>query len=207
VELVQEVLRPLDGPGHELRVEHHEQRIDPEVPLRRLLPSIDLDGVAHRLERVERQPDGQHDAQERQRGVAAGDGDQRVQVLDGEVVVLEEREHADVGDEAHDQEHPPASALRGMDRQPGEVVDDDGEEEDEDVDGDERHVEHGAGTQQHRPPEPVGQDEVEKGDDRIEDQEFDRAEEHDSGALPSRSFSLPGASRWPRTSHRRSGSR
>ncbi len=62
-ELVKQVLRALDGTGHELRVEHHVQRKIRRRTFRLHAATIHLDRVAHRLERVERQADRQDDPQ------------------------------------------------------------------------------------------------------------------------------------------------
>ena len=56
--LVQQILRPFDGAGHELRKEQHVQSEDAEIALRRLVPTIHLDGVAHRLKGVKGEADG-----------------------------------------------------------------------------------------------------------------------------------------------------
>ncbi len=53
MQLVEDVLRSLNGSGHQLRVEHHVQRVVTEVALRFLVAAIDLDCVAERLEDVE----------------------------------------------------------------------------------------------------------------------------------------------------------
>ena len=130
-----------------------------------LAPAVDLDRVAHRLERVERQADRQDDAQRRHavRPVEnLGDG-ARVGVE--EVEVLEDRQHADVGDDAHHQE-PAFFRLRAPRSRPRGVVDRDREEQDQDVDRDERHVEVAARGEQPRPAKPVRQGEVDRHDHR-----------------------------------------
>ncbi len=64
VELSEQVLWPLDGAGHQLRVEHHVESIVAEVPFRLLVAAIDLNDVAQALERVEGEADGQGDVQD-----------------------------------------------------------------------------------------------------------------------------------------------
>jgi hypothetical protein len=66
MEMVQEVLRPLDRPRDELRVEHHVEGVREEVSFGLLVPAVDLDRVAHGLERVERQADGQEQPERRE---------------------------------------------------------------------------------------------------------------------------------------------
>ena len=71
MKLVQDVLRPLDRPCHQLRIKHHVQRIDAKVPLCPLIAPVHFDGVAHGLKGVKAQPDGQQHPQVRNRVVQA----------------------------------------------------------------------------------------------------------------------------------------
>ena len=57
LELRQEIGRALDRPGHELRKERYVEREPTQVALDRDLPAVEVDRVAERLERVERDPD------------------------------------------------------------------------------------------------------------------------------------------------------
>ena len=57
--LGQQVFRTLDGSRHELREERHEQRVAQQVLLRLRVAAVHVDDVAQRLERVERDADGQ----------------------------------------------------------------------------------------------------------------------------------------------------
>jgi hypothetical protein len=63
MKLVQNMLRPLDGARHQLRVKHHIQCINAEMFLRFLITTIYLDGIAHGLEGMERKTDRQNDLQ------------------------------------------------------------------------------------------------------------------------------------------------
>ena len=58
----EEVGGPDDGTGHELGEEGHEQRVVEERRGRLEGPPVDVDGVGHRLERVEGDAHGQDDA-------------------------------------------------------------------------------------------------------------------------------------------------
>src|SRR5688572_3806561 len=89
-ELRQQILRALDGAGNELWEEHHIDREDPRVALRSEPTAVDLDGVVHCLKRVEREPDGENDAERRRivrpveyLGYRAGVGVQEVEILEG----------------------------------------------------------------------------------------------------------------------------
>ena len=94
VELVQQVLRPLDRTGDELREEHHVGRVDDEVPLGRLPSRVDLDHVAEALECVERQADRQDDRRATGRsGVQPNTPASADEVVGEEVEVLEDEQH------------------------------------------------------------------------------------------------------------------
>ncbi len=64
MQLVQDVLRALDGPCHQLRVIQHIESQIPKVPLCLLMAAIHLDGVAQRLKGVKGQPDRKDDRRE-----------------------------------------------------------------------------------------------------------------------------------------------
>ena len=62
-ELVKQVLRPLDGPRDQLRIEHHVYREDARMLLRLLPAPVDLDDVGQALEGVKGQAQRQDDVQ------------------------------------------------------------------------------------------------------------------------------------------------
>src|SRR6185436_2218725 len=172
VELGEEVLGPLDGAGNQLRIKHHVKRIDDEVPFSFVVAAIDLDGVAHGLKGMKRQAYGKNDRQGRNCVVQPkrlrGSG----HIVIEEIEVLEERQDANVGDDAQRQEALSDTALRPLDENPGVVIDDNREPENQDVLGNEGHVKRDAGRQQQVCSEPVWKHEIEKGDDREEDEEL-----------------------------------
>ena len=88
---------------------------------------------------------------------------------------------AQVDDDAEHEPEAPARARRRLDAEPRDVVDEDRDGEDRDVRRHERHVEHAAREQQHRPAPPVRQREVEQRDDREEQRELEGVEEHCTG--------------------------
>src|SRR5205823_5755309 len=59
LKLRQEIARALDRPGDELREEGDESEEADKVALRLDVAPVGVDGVAHRLERVERDADGE----------------------------------------------------------------------------------------------------------------------------------------------------
>ena len=92
-----------DGPGYELREESHEQGKIEEVPAGLQPAAIDIDRVAERLERVERDADRQNDPEGA--GVETQRAEENLQRLDEEVEVLEEPEESEIADETDHQQH------------------------------------------------------------------------------------------------------
>ena len=61
LQLRQQIVGPLDRPGHQLRKERHERQEADEAAFRLDGAEVGVDGVAHRLERVKGNADGQDD--------------------------------------------------------------------------------------------------------------------------------------------------
>ena len=97
--LGQQVFRTLDGSRHELREERHEQRVAQQVLLRLRVAAVHVDDVAQRLERVERDADGQQQVQR------AGGADGRKD----HVAVFE---HGQDGQVEHDAEREDGAVFR-----------------------------------------------------------------------------------------------
>ena len=91
VQLVGDILVAHDGTGDELGEQGDEGAEADEAPLRLAVPAVDVDGVAHGLEGVEADADGQRHVQ--RRDADAGDAAQR---RGKEVVVFEEGQHREV---------------------------------------------------------------------------------------------------------------
>ena len=72
LELRQHLPGPLDRPGHELREEADEGGEAQEIPLARDLAQVEIDGVAHRLKREERDAHRQHIRQSRAASARTG---------------------------------------------------------------------------------------------------------------------------------------
>ena len=183
VQLGQDVLGPLDGPGHQLGKEEHVDGVDAQVTLCRALSPVDVDGIGKRLEGMEREPDGQDEIEAGDAPLQAQRLDDPLQVVAEEIQVLEGPEQAQVGHQAHQQDplpHPPRRALQGQARR---VVDGDERQQEHDVLRDEGHVEVAAGQEQQHPAPPLGDVEVQEDDDGEEVQEMDRVEEHPGDSL------------------------
>ena len=60
MELPQDVLWALDGPSHQLGVEHNVERVNAKMSLGFLVPPIHFNRIAHGLKRMKRQTDGQN---------------------------------------------------------------------------------------------------------------------------------------------------
>src|SRR5262249_8665388 len=88
----------------EMREERDEYREVEQAAPRPQLPAIDVDRIAHRLERVERDADGQDDPEDRQRRSEPCGLQNCLYVRREEVEVLEEAQHPEVRDDAQPEE-------------------------------------------------------------------------------------------------------
>ena len=77
--------------------------------------------------------------------------------LDEKVEILEECQHADIGQDTGNQHPALCSSLKFFQTQTGKVIHRNGHSQDQDVFGDERHVEITAGSQQQQPAEAMRQ--------------------------------------------------
>jgi len=161
-----QMLRPLNGAGDELWVEHDVQSVNAEATLCGLPATIDFYRVAHRLEGVKGQADGQGNGQNRQGKIHVQTMRAFGQGATDKVVIFEYREHANVRDKAHKKKHFAPLAFRFLNQNSREVVGDDSEDQDEKIDRDESQVENAARDQQVKPSESLGQEKVENRDDR-----------------------------------------
>src|SRR6185503_1673606 len=92
LELRDDLLGPQDRTGDEVREERQEQAVIEERSKRDTAPEIDIDRVADRLERVERDADRQDDVGARGMEAPAERATEHAEVLDEEAAVLEVRE-------------------------------------------------------------------------------------------------------------------
>ena len=102
-----------------------------------------------------------------------------VDIIDEEVVIFEDSQYADIGDEAHREERLPlANAIAFFHQDTGAIIDDDDSEEDEDIGGDEGGVEKAGDEEQEEPAPFMGGEVIQTGDDREEKQEGEGVEAH-----------------------------
>lgn len=127
-----------DWTGHQLREERNVCEELQQVVGRRYLSPVHINRVAHALESVERDSDGQNEVPCSQFGVDSELGEAGDNRIDEEPAILEESEHAEVHDDAHGQ--PPFAALVVV-----RVVDEGGSREVHDA---------GERKQRHKPPVP-----------------------------------------------------
>ena len=113
VQLPQQVARPLDGTRNQLREKHDIQRVITKMPLRLLVVAIHLDDIAHALEGMERQANGQ-DNMRHEMGLHAQRGTKLVQIGGQEVQVLENQQHRERTHDADDKESLLFSGLVGI---------------------------------------------------------------------------------------------
>ena len=92
----QQIRRPLDGAGHQLREERYEGEEGNDVLGRLNLAAIDIDGIRKRLECVERDADGKYHLEQKPIG---GNVEQLRELGDKEVVVLEDGQNQQIQDD------------------------------------------------------------------------------------------------------------
>ena len=103
-ELRQQMRRPLDRAGDQLGEEGDEGQEMNDSSAWRELSAVDVDGIAHRLEGVERDAHRQDDVQRAQLERHVQIRQQVRQRLDEEIVVLEEAEDGQVARHARDEQ-------------------------------------------------------------------------------------------------------
>ena len=149
LELREQALGPHDRPGDELREEGHVEREVEQVVGRPVAPPVDLERVAHRLERVEGDADGQRDVEPRPQRRFRGQQREVRQTAGEEGAVLEVAEQAEVARDAREHEEAPAP-HRGRAREPPRhrVVEQGRERDEAAEERIPRHVERVAGDEQ-----------------------------------------------------------
>ena len=99
-QLVVHILVFDDGAGDQLGEEGDERAKTDQVLLGMYIAPIDVDGVGHGLEGVERDADGQADAQGMEE---IQSGEQGGQIRHDKIVILEKEQHAQVGHQRAEQ--------------------------------------------------------------------------------------------------------
>ena len=182
LDLGQEVGGAFDGAGDELGEESDVEGEILPAARGRQHAAVDVDDVAHGLERVERDAHGQDDAQQRQRGVEPQRFQQDGQAVREEVEILEEAEDAEVEDGAGGD-----PALAGAERGgageglPDPVIRGRRERQQEQEAPIPGAVEQIAGGEQQAVLAAVRQKQVEQEDGREEDEECQAVEQHGTG--------------------------
>ena len=159
-ELVQHILRPLYGPGHQLRVKHDVERIDAIMPLGLLVATIYFYSIAHGLECMERQPDRQYDLYQEGRLYTAKGAECSMYMVCEKDRILEKEQQPDISSDAHNQERGTPAARTLFNKDTCNIVDSDEEEQDEHVGRNEGHIKDTAGSEQMYPADLMRQQEV-----------------------------------------------
>ena len=167
----------MDRPSHELRKERYECGEADEAGFRLDTLAVAVDGVAHRLECVERDASRQLPAGHSHLVGDAHVGQRPVEVGDDETGVLERGQQQDVI--ADRQRQPQAAAAALAHPQDGKVIDDGGVGDKQQEERAPPPVEDVGRSQQPRvaQPGPLGQ-QVDRVEDQEEDGEYPGVEEH-----------------------------
>jgi hypothetical protein len=181
--------RALDRPGDELREEGDVERVVERFADRLEAAAVDVDGVAHRLERVEGDADRKHDFEREVRQRQPGQRGEVAQALREEAGVLEDAQDREVGDDTEGHPQPAAPrVVRPRDPEAGDVVDRGREQQQATEAPVPRAVEEVARGQQHAILRALRQHDVQGQADREEEPELEAIEEHASGG----SIAAPG---------------
>ena len=179
LQLGQQILRPFNGPGHQLGKEGDEESVVAQMPLRLDAAAIDVDDIAEGLEGVKRDA---HRQNEIQKPVLHRKAEQPQQPRDGsgeEVEVFIKKQNAQTGGERNDETGLFQPLVLPADHEPPRRVGHQrGEGDEEDQVGIPAHVEVIAGRQQHDPPVFCGNHKMQHRHDGKEDQVFQRVEGH-----------------------------
>lgn len=134
-ELREQALRPFDRACHELWEEHHVQCVDSEVSLRALIPSVDLDRIAHCLESMKGQTDRKQNGEARNCVGPPKEGEHSTDIPVNEVEIFEKGQNSHVRTYTCDEPKPSSSIAGGVDENCGTIVYSDHRDENEDRSG------------------------------------------------------------------------
>ena len=104
MDLVEQVLGPLDGSGHQLGEEGDEEGVAEEIPLGLHLAPVHVHGIAQGLEGIEGDAHGQDHIKDRLVQGDPAQGEEGLQIVPEKAPVFEEKEDGQVGEKA--QGHP-----------------------------------------------------------------------------------------------------
>src|ERR1700761_7075621 len=124
MKLGQQFIGALDRPGNHLRKEGYVERILQKIFFRRNPAPVDLNGVAHRLEGMKRQPNRQNDRQQGWIVVQAEQASGVVQRAGQEIEIFEDDQQRDVAEQAYaEKKAAPIEGFGFFNLQPGHIVD------------------------------------------------------------------------------------
>ena len=173
-ELRRDIPVPHDGPGDELGEEGDEGAEADVIPLGLHLAPVHVDGIAHGLEGIEGDADGQPQPQGSQKGQ---EGDQP-QVLREKIIVFEEEQQGQIQHDAEG-EHGLALLPPPDDQQAGSIVQGDGEYHQKDVYRLSPAVEHQVHDEEPEVAPPGGDQEIHRQRHReIDEQEQQAGKQH-----------------------------
>ena len=96
---------------YELGKKRHEKGESKKMSRRHELPAEDINGIAHRLEGIERYSDRKYYSQPANGSLEADSAQHYLQVFGKEIEIFESAEQAEVRTHAQDEEKPPRSPL------------------------------------------------------------------------------------------------
>ena len=168
IELVVDILVADDGSRDELGEEGHEGAEFDEVLLHAPVPPVHVDGIAHGLEGVEGNADG-----ERQPKRGDGDAGDAAEGLREEIEILEEEQKQQVDDRVDGQHRPRFAPLVAVsvDQPPAHIVQADGKQHEQDIHRLPPAVEHEIHGKEPRISEPGGDEVIHRQHDGQVDKE------------------------------------
>ena len=165
------MIRPFDGPRHQLRIEHDIQRINTKMMLCFKLLSIDLDHIAQALERMEGKADRQDQGEVLDGVIPVKETGHIGEVGVEEIKVFKDEEDRAGRDDTHDEIELSPSSLRPFDEEGSRIIDGNRERQHQDINRDEGHIKDATGRQKKEPPVGMGDQEIEDRHRREKDEE------------------------------------
>ena len=200
-DLRQEGRRPHDRPGDQMREERDEGGELDEVARWFGVASIDVDHIAHRLERIERNADRQNYVEMPMRALDPHLRQHRFEAVDEEIRVLEIAEHSQIERHAQGDERFALSLIfNAIDRHAAEVIHHGREDQKPEEPPIPTRVEIVARGEQNQVlnAQPTAGRPIYREEDREEISELKSIKEHASISLPFSTASLPISRRCPR---------
>ena len=128
---------------------------------------------------MKRQADGQKDLQIREGGMKRRKAEELVEVGVEEIKILKKSQHPDISDQTQDKQTFADGCIGSFfEQQAGDVIDHDGEPQDQDILRHKSHVKVTTGQQQQQPPESGFESPVKNGDNDIKKNKLQRVVKH-----------------------------